>query len=109
VVILKESGKIAVLGDGDSVELFKAAGAEVFTADNEMNALQTLKRLVSEKYAIVFVTENIAVMLEKQIEELKSQPFPVVIPIPSASGTNGFGMAGISRDVEKAVGVDIFK
>lgn len=106
---MKETGKIAVLGDGDSVEIFKAAGAEAFTADNEMNALHTLKRLMNEKYAIVFVTENIAVMLEKQIEELKSQPFPVVIPIPSATGTNGFGMAGISRDVEKAVGVDIFK
>lgn len=106
---MKESGKIAVLGDGDSVELFKAAGADVFTADNELNALNALKKLVKEKYAIVFVTENIAVMLQKQIEELKTQPFPVVIPIPSASGSNGFGLAGIKRDVEKAVGVDILK
>ena len=28
-------------------------------------------------------------------------------PIPSANGSNGFGLAGIKKDVEKAVGVEM--
>ena len=102
---MEKSGKIAVIGDKDSVELFSTAGADVFSAQTEFEAIDALKKTVKESYAVVFVTEDIAAMIPKHIENLKIVPFPVVIPIPSASGSNGFGMEGILKNVEKAVGV----
>ena len=104
---MQKSGKIAVLGDRDSVELFVAAGADIYDASTEFEAIDGLKKLEASGYAVIFVTENIAALIPKQIEAVKSKPFPVVIPIPSAAGSNGFGMAGVKRDVEKAIGADI--
>ena len=102
---MQRLGKIAVVGDKDSVELFSTAGADVFAARTEFEASDALKKTVKENYAVVFVTEDVAALIPKQIEELKTVPFPVVIPIPSASGSNGFGMESIARNVEKAVGI----
>ena len=100
-------GKIAVIGDEGSVELFAAAGADTFPTSNEADTLRTLKSLVAKNYAVIYITENVAVFVEKQLGELKKVPFPVVIPITSASGGNGFGLKNIKRNVEKAIGADI--
>ena len=104
---MQKSGKIAVLGDRDSVELFVAAGADVYGASTEFEAISALKKLEADGYAVVFVTENVAAIIPKQIEAIKAKPFPVVIPIPSAAGSNGLGMSGVKREVEKAIGADI--
>ena len=41
------------------------------------------------------------------MQKYKAQPYPAVLSIPGAGGSNGFGMQGLKKDVEKAVGVDI--
>lgn len=104
---MEHSGKIAVLGDKDSVELFRAAGAQVKCAENEFEAARALKEATDEGCAVIFVTENVAALISEKIEESKSEPFPIVIPIPSALGSNGMGMKGVRKDVEKAIGADI--
>lgn len=101
------TGKLAVIGDRDSVLAFKAIGAEVYDAADGFEAASVLRELVKQDVAVVFVTEELCAGAADVIEKLKSRPYPAVIPIPSAKGGSGFGMAGIKRDVEKAVGVDI--
>lgn len=104
---MQKTGKIAVLGDKDSIELFRAAGADTFSAKNEFEANDILKRLVKEDYAIIYVTEDVAALVPERIAKFKTSPFPAVIPIPSAGGSNGFGMRGVKADVEKAIGADV--
>lgn len=101
------SGKIAVMGDKDSILAFKAVGAEVFTAANVFEANETLKRLTAGEYAVVFVTEDIAELIPDTLGKLKTRTYPAVIPIPSSGGSTGLGMRGIKSDVEKAIGADI--
>ncbi|MFA6867328.1 MAG: V-type ATP synthase subunit F [Clostridia bacterium] len=101
------NNKIAVIGDKDSILAFKAVGADVFPVKNEFEASDTLK-LLARSYAIIFITEDIAKTIENIIDRYKNRPYPAVIPIPNASGSTGFGLAGISKNVEKALGVDIF-
>ena len=100
------NNKIAVLGDKDIILAFKAVGADVFSASGYFEAAEKMKKLARE-YAIIFVTEDIAEQIADDIARYKSRPYPAVIPIPGAGGSNGFGMKGISRDVEKAIGTDI--
>lgn len=102
-----QTGKIAVIGDKDSVAVFQAAGADVFTAGNEFEAGETIRKLIKEEYSVIFITEDIAVKVSELLEKLKTRAYPVVIPIPSAAGSNGYGMSGIKKDVEKAIGADI--
>ena len=98
--------KIAVIGDKDSILAFKAIGAEVFPVRNSFDASETLKKL-ARTYPIIFITEDIAQQINETVERYKARPYPAVIPIPGSSGTNGYGMIGISRNVEKAIGTDI--
>ena len=85
------TGKIAVVGDKDSVLAFAAT---------------VLKKLARD-CAVIFITEQLAEKVSDVIQRYKARPYPAVIPIPSGEGSNGFGMDGIRSDVEKAIGADI--
>ncbi|MDE7395170.1 MAG: V-type ATP synthase subunit F [Clostridiales bacterium] len=101
-----KSGKIAVLGDKDSVLAFKAVGADAFHAGNAFEANDVLRR-IKDEYTVIFITEDLASKIEDTLGKLKSRAYPIVIPIPGQNGSDGFGMKGVRSDVEKAVGADI--
>ncbi|MCI8458130.1 MAG: V-type ATP synthase subunit F [Clostridia bacterium] len=101
-----KKGKIAVIGDKDSVLAFKAVGMDTFSATNVFETNDLLKRL-KDDYAVIFITETLAEQAADTLEKLKSRPYPAVIPIPGAGGSNGYGKQSIKRDVEKAIGADI--
>lgn len=100
------NNKIAVIGDKDSILAFKAIGAEVFPVKNYFDAAETLKRLARD-YAVIFITEDIALNINEIIERYKTHPYPAVIPIPSAIGSTGYGLKNITKNLEKAIGMDI--
>jgi len=99
--------KIGVIGDRDSVLLFKAVGLDVFFEDEGERANRTLHRLAREGYATVFVTEKLFAACAETIEEFKGQAYPSIIPIPDNSGSLGIGEKMLRQNVEKAVGMDI--
>ncbi len=105
---MEKIGKIAVIGDGESATAFLAIGAAVYKADDEYAAADILRDISkTDEYAVILVTENYAAKMESLMQKLKRQTYPAVLSIPSSTGSNGFGMAGVKKDVEKAVGVDI--
>ncbi len=105
--MMNKTGKLAVIGDRDSTLAFRAIGAEAFAVKDAYEASDKLRALAKSDYAVVFITEQLAIEMADLLKKLKTRPYPAVIPIPSAAGSNGFGMDGIKKDVEKAVGVDI--
>ncbi|MDR0696031.1 MAG: V-type ATP synthase subunit F [Christensenellaceae bacterium] len=98
--------KIAVIGDKDGVLAFKAIGVDVFDAKNYFDARETLKKLARD-YSIILITEDIAETIQDTIARYKNRPYPIILSIPTSNGSNGFGMQGLSIDVEKAIGSDI--
>lgn len=104
---MEHNGKIAVIGDKDSILGFKAIGAETFVATNSFEANDLLRKLSKGDYAVIFITEEIAQTIEDTLTKLKTRAYPIVLPIPSQNGSNGMGMRGIKKDVEKAIGADI--
>ena len=99
--------KIGVIGESDSVLLFKAVGLDVFFEDEGERANRTLHCLAREGYAAVFVTEKLFSACAETIEEFKGQPYPAIVPIPDNSGSRGVGEKMLRQNVEKAVGMDI--
>ena len=97
---------IAVVGDKDSILAFKAIGLDVYPVSGEMQAREQVKQL-ARKYSVIFITEQVAIEIQSLLERYKARPYPVIVPIPSAEGNLGFGMEGIKKDVEKAIGADI--
>ncbi len=99
-------GLIAVVGDKDSVLAFKALGVDVYPVDNEEEAKDRV-HMLARTHSVIFVTEQVAQWAAMYLKRYSVRPYPVVVPIPSASGGAGLGLAGIKANVEKAIGADI--
>jgi len=99
--------KIGVIGDKDSILAFKALGMDTFPVIEVEEARKKIDKMAMEKYAVIFVTEQIAQHLEETIERYNKMMIPAIILIPSNQGSLNIGKKRISDNVEKAVGVNI--
>lgn len=99
-------GKIAIVGDGDSITVFKAAGVATFAAENENKAKDVLRKIAKE-YKIIFLTEELARPLAAFLKRFDEEPYPVVLSIPSGKGSTGYGEEMLKSAMERALGVDI--
>jgi len=99
--------KIDVVGDKDSVLLYKAVGLDVFFETDGEKADRRLHKLAKEGYAVIYVTESLYGACSETILEYAAAAYPAIIPIPDNQGTLGIGMQTLKQNVEKAVGVDI--
>lgn len=98
--------RVAVMGDKTSVLGFKALGLDTYALVRVEEAEQVWRSLQEKDYSIIFVTEQAYQEIEKEIESLTALT-PVVVIIPSTTGSIGLAKARMKRIVEKAVGVDI--
>ena len=83
-------GKIAIIGDGDSITVFRAAGVAAFPAENSAKAKEVLRRIAKD-YSIIFLTEELAKELTVFLKRFDEQPYPVVLSVPSKNGSSGHG------------------
>lgn len=98
-------GKMAIVGNGDEIMVFKAAGVSTFPAEDEQKARETLRKIAKE-YQIIFLTENLARPLQEFLKRFDEEPYPVVVSIPSGDAS-GYGMEVLKNAMERALGVDI--
>lgn len=99
-------GKMAIIGDGDSVLAFKAGGVDAFAAADAESAREILQKLAKD-YKIIFITDVFAKQLDGIIQKYLKNPYPVILAVPSKNGSNGYGTECLKRAVDKALGVDI--
>lgn len=99
--------KVAVMGDRVSTLGFKALGFDTFAIENAEEARLKLNSLAKEDYAIIYITEQLAVLIEDEIAGFKDSMRPAIILIPGKEGSLGIGMRGVHKTVERAVGADI--
>ena len=100
------TGKTAFVGDGDSITVFKAAGVATFPAETEAKAREVLRKIARE-YKIIFLTEELARPLTEFLKRFDEEAYPVVLSIPSRSGSTGYGAEVLKSAMERALGVDI--
>lgn len=99
-------GKMAIIGDGDSVLAFKAVGIDAFSVNHPEKARDLLKKL-AKTYQIVFITDALAKEISDTISHYLTSAYPAVIPVPSKNGSNGYGYEILKKEMEKTLGVDI--
>jgi V/A-type H+-transporting ATPase subunit F len=100
------TGKMAIVGDGESITVFKAAGVATFPAEDAKKAREVI-RTVAREYAIIFLTEELAKQLTDFLKRFDEEPYPVILPIPSGNGSTGYGEEMLRNAMERALGVDI--
>lgn len=99
-------GKMAIIGDGDSVLAFKAVGIDAFSEQNTEKAKSLLIKL-AKSYHIIFVTDTLAKEIDDTVSKYVNSAYPIIIPVPSKTGSNGYGEEMLKRQMERALGVDI--
>ena len=104
---MEERMNIAVVGDRDSIYCYAALGLEVIPVGSADEARETIARLASGHYAVIYITERIASEIEQELLRYRDLRTPAIIPIPGVSGNTGIGMSSVRLAVEKAVGSDI--
>ena len=100
------TGKMAIVGDGDSIMVFKAAGVATFPAADERKAREVLRKVAGE-YQIIFITEELARPLSDFLKRFDEAPYPIVLPIPTGNGNSNYGEELLRSAMERALGVDI--
>ena len=99
--------KIAAMGDKDSIYGFASIGRSIFPVNEPQVAIQTLRKIIDDGYAVIYITEQLATLIESELDRYRSLPTPAIIPIPGVIGNTGLGMRNVSKSVEQAVGSDI--
>ncbi len=100
-------GKTAIIGDGESILVFKAVGVEPFSVSTAEEAEKTLSQ-IAKTYKIIFITDDFAAAIDDKIKKYTAQSYPVIVSIPSKSGSNGYGEKNLVEAMEKALGINIF-
>ncbi|MCC8022654.1 MAG: V-type ATP synthase subunit F [Clostridiales bacterium] len=99
--------KIGVLGDKDSISGFASLGLNTFPVTSAEEGVPLLRRLVDSGYAVLYITEQLAALMEAELDRYRDRALPAIVPIPGVQGNTGLGMAMVSKSVEQAVGSDI--
>lgn len=99
--------RIAVIGEYDSIYGFAALGLDTFPVSDPEDAKKKLHKLAEGEYAVIYITEALAAVLDSEMEKYRGEILPAIIQIPGVSGNTGAGVAGVKKSVEQAVGSDI--
>lgn len=99
--------KIAVMGDYDSIYGFATLGLDTFPVSDHEAGAKLLRRLAEDNYAVIYMTEQLAAVLEHEIERYKEMLMPAIILVPGVNGNTGAGVDNVKKSVEQAVGSDI--
>jgi V/A-type H+-transporting ATPase subunit F len=99
---------MAVIGDSESIKGFSAVGLDIFPEDDLTQAAALLRHIAdSDRYAVIFLTEEVYLGSEKVRARYEERLTPAITPIPGVSGNQNTGTRRLSSFVEKAVGSDI--
>ncbi len=104
------SKKIAVMGDWDSIYGFSALGLDTFRVEEsatEDEAEAELRKLATDNYEVIYITEALAAKIPHEIEKYRTLPSPAIILIPGIYGNTGAGLSAVKKSVEQAIGSDI--
>ena len=105
-----QNSPMAAIGGYESVLPFKAIGLDVVIVNDENKAslAQIMNKFARTGYAALFVEESLFSEYQEIVDEVNESTDMCIIPGPNQSGSTGVGLTSIRRNVERAVGMDIF-
>lgn len=100
--------KLAAIGDWNTVFPLKAIGIDVFPIEEPSQAPKILTKISRDnQYGVIFISEDLAEFVQKEMRQLAWLDLPAVILIPHVSGSKGLGLSVVRETMKKAAGRDI--
>ncbi|EKE15897.1 MAG: Vacuolar H+transporting two-sector ATPase F subunit [uncultured bacterium] len=102
---MDESYKVAVLGPKNLILGFQAMGLAAYSAADENEAKDKLREILKDqKYAIIFITDNLVKGLDWEIEMVAKRSLPAIMILPSFTGKSALSLLKIKKAIERATG-----
>ena len=103
-------GKVAVLGNADFVMPFSALGVDTYLAGQTPEQMaESAEKIISGRYALVVVAENIAPAVEEAFSAQKDSPIPCIVVVPFTTESEGFATQALAHALRLATGVNILQ
>ncbi len=102
--------KVAVLGDADFVMPFSTLGVDTYPAGQSAEqTLASANKIISDKYALVVVAENIAPKVEEVFSAYQDTPMPCIVVVPFTTEPSGVATRKLGKVLKMATGVNIVR
>lgn len=98
--------EIAVVGNLDSILVFKSIGLDVFEVADKDSTINVIENLLSN-YKIIYITDDFAPFIENIIKETSKEMFPIITIIPSGTNNSDYALKNIENSVEHTLGINI--
>lgn len=103
-------GKVAVLGDADFVMPFSALGVDTYSVGQTAEqTLASANKIISDKYALVVVAENIAPAVEEIFSAYQDTPTPCIVVVPFTTEPAGIATRALGKVLKMATGINILQ
>ena len=103
-------GKVAVLGDADFVMPFSALGADTYSVGQTAEQIrESANKIVSDKYALVVVAENIAPTVEEIFSAYQGATTPCIVVVPFTMEPSGVATRELGKVLKMATGINILQ
>jgi vacuolar-type H+-ATPase subunit F/Vma7 len=103
-------GKVAVIGDADFVMPFSALGADTYSVGQTAEQIrESANKIVSDKYALVVVAENIASKVEEIFSAYQDTPTPCIVVVPFTTEPTGVATRELGKVLKMATGINILQ
>jgi len=103
-------GKVAVLGNADFVMPFSALGVDTYLAgQTDEQIAESAQKIISGKYALVVVAENIAPAVEEAFSAQMDAPLPCIVVVPFTTESEGFATRALGQVLKMATGINILQ
>ena len=99
--------KVAIIGDKESILGFSTIGIDIFPAYEAEEAKKIIHKLEAQNYGIIYITEKLSLLIEKELEIYRTKHIPAIITIPGNTGSMNIGANKVREYAKKAVGIDI--
>ncbi len=96
---------IACIASKDISLLFKSFGIASYPAEDDPERV-FFEVINSNKYGVLFISEDIAEALGKRLSEAMKEYLPVIIIIPDRTGSEAFSRKILKENMERAIGTD---
>jgi V/A-type H+-transporting ATPase subunit F len=102
--------KVAVLGDADFVMPFAALGVDTYPAgQTSEQTFESANKIISDKYALVVVAENIAPEVEEIFSAYQDTPTPCIVVVPFTTEPTGVATRELGKVLKMAAGINILR
>jgi V/A-type H+-transporting ATPase subunit F len=103
-------GKIAVLGGTDFVMPFSALGVDTYPVGlTGGDIVESARKIVSEKYSLVVVAENVAPQTEEVFDACEDAPTPCIVVVPFTTESEGYATQALGEVLKMATGINILQ